>query len=329
MTKSITTSIEGIMLVGLLIVALAVMISLNPGVLRTSATSGTNVIQANVVVSSFCQITSLSNALIQFGAVNPGTSVATSNDVLVSGTNQNVAGNVFIQGTNWLVLGGTSPNFFVANTLWDQFSVAAGVGNALNLYDGVTPGNYVDTKITVPVAGSNNIYFGMSVPAGTPGGTYAQNAILVNYCAGTGYSANANVILTVNVPSTCFIQVSNTLIQFGSVNPGSAAPTSNQVLDQDNLGNVNANIFVEGSNWIVPGSSPNFFAANTLWANYAAGAGVGNSVNFGGAPATSNFLDTLITVPFGASNQINFGVKIPGGQAAATYTTNIIIENSC
>ncbi|MGC8649180.1 MAG: hypothetical protein ACP5UN_03110, partial [Candidatus Micrarchaeia archaeon] len=123
--------------------------------------------------------------------------------------------------------------------------------------------------------------------------------------------------------ATCTISLSNTLINFGSLNPSSSIGTINAITDS-NSGSVNANMLVYGGNWIVASTGANGFGvSNTTYAS-----------TYNVAYATANKLsptatDTSIVVPASGSNTIYFGLRIPAAVSPAVYTQTITIENSC
>ncbi len=137
------------------------------------------VLTANV--QNFCYI-SLSNTAIAFGSINPGANVPTNNDITVSDPGGNIAANIMVDGTNWILSPDTA-NFLAGNTLWDATSDSTYTGNALQLEPGL-----VDTNIRIAAptqanpTTSNNIYFGLGIPAGQTAGAYSQNIVLENTC---------------------------------------------------------------------------------------------------------------------------------------------------
>jgi hypothetical protein len=146
------------------------------------------------------------------------------------------------------------------------------------------------------------------VPSPASGNVIAGNTVLVTFA---------------EAPPTCGISLSNTVISFGNINPGSASATGNLIVDTNSGGNVNANILVEGTNWI--SGSANFAYANTLWNPISAGARIGTPLML----YPGNFVDTNIAIPGGGANSIYFGTAVPPGEPAGPYTQNIVIENLC
>lgn len=130
--------------------------------------------------------------------------------------------------------------------------------------------------------------------------------------------------LTLQVSGTCNPIISNALIDFGSVAPGSNAPTTNTVNVQDS-GNTGSNIILYSTsdsgtgNWVYLSNS--FGVSNTLWSATSGGAST--------ALTNTVTTDSNIFVPASGSNDIYFGVNIPVGQAPGTYSQGITISLSC
>ncbi|MDE1874341.1 MAG: hypothetical protein KGI04_04485 [Candidatus Micrarchaeota archaeon] len=135
------------------------------------------------------------------------------------------------------------------------------------------------------------------------------------------------IALSIQVQGVCNPILSNTLVNFGSVQPGSFAPTANAVNIQDS-GSVASNIVLYSTstttgNWVYLSNS--FLVSNTVWdVSYHSGAIVGNQLT------NSITTDTKINVATsGSGNTLYFGVNIPAGQAPGTYTQGITVEFSC
>ncbi|MGC9011245.1 MAG: hypothetical protein ACP5JN_03875, partial [Candidatus Micrarchaeia archaeon] len=148
---------------------------------------------------------------------------------------------------------------------------------------------------------------------------------------GSTTSNSATLSVTANVQSTCYISLSPTLINFGTIASGANTGTTwNGIVDTDPNGNAQATIYVYGSNWIYSSNTAiSFYVSNTMWSasstiSYSSGTGL-----------TLSPVSTGIIIPAptqaqpSTSNTIYFGVGVPGGAPAGAYTQNIIIENSC
>ncbi|MCW6160443.1 MAG: hypothetical protein LVQ95_05160 [Candidatus Micrarchaeales archaeon] len=135
---------------------------------------------ATVNVPSTCFIGVSANT-INFGTINPGANVPTDKQITVQDPGGNIAANILVDGGNWI---SGSNNFGVANTLWDTSNDVTYIGNALKL----APGGLTDTMLQTPAptqsnpTTSNNIYFGLGIPAGAVAGAYTQNIIIENSC---------------------------------------------------------------------------------------------------------------------------------------------------
>ncbi len=136
-----------------------------------------------------------------------------------------------------------------------------------------------------------------------------------------GGTSSNTVVASVNVPLYCGISLSTNTISFGSVSPGSSVPTDVPVTDTNAAGNTQANVLIDGGNWI--SGSNNFGVGNTLWDSTTQTTYVGNVL-------TLTPINTEETLAASAgSNTLYFGLAVPASQAAGAYTQNIVIENSC
>ncbi len=138
----------------------------------------------------------------------------------------------------------------------------------------------------------------------------------------------ANVISNVQVGEACTISLPSNAIDFGTQYPGVDLAPTNAITDQ-NQGNIGAYLYVDAGNWIGAGTNT-FYATNTVYG--ITSGSISNVVPFylaAGSPT-----NTLVLLPAGTpgvagSNTIYFGVNVPIGQPADTYTQNIIITNVC
>ncbi len=141
----------------------------------------------------------------------------------------------------------------------------------------------------------------------------------------TTYAANSiapNVIFTLNVPSVCEISLTGS-ISFGTVLAGSNTLTTSQNVLDINNGNQGASIAVSGSNWIGTNALNTFGVSNTVWS-------AGSGVAFGAANVLTTIpANTGIAIDAGSRSNVWFGLGIPEGQVADSYTQNIIITNLC
>ncbi|MEM3744560.1 MAG: hypothetical protein QW759_01830, partial [Candidatus Micrarchaeaceae archaeon] len=160
------------------------------------------------------------------------------------------------------------------------------------------PGNYLFTVANQVVSGTTY------VPSPSSGYLVAGNTTSITFSP---------------VTFVCTISLTPNAINFGSLNANANIATVNAITDS-NTGNVNAYMLVYGGNWIGPSQ---FGVSNTTW-----------SALSGTSFATANHLtalaaNTAILVPASGSNTIYFGLGVPGGAPAGSYTQTITIENSC
>jgi hypothetical protein len=236
----------------------------------------------------------------------------------------NAPANILISATgNWISPADPANSIFYGNVFWNPTSVGLGLGNALT----TSP---VNTLIQVPAPSqstpttNNIVYFGITIPGAQPAGLYTSNIVFQNSCQPSN-SIPLTVPTTANVVGTCYISLPSS-ISFGSVNPGSNTDTNVIVTDNDINGNVAANVLVDGTTWVAGANS--FGVSNTVW-------DAASQPSFTGNALTNALVLTPIVVPAPSlgtpttSNNIYFGVGIPQGTVAGSYTQNILIENSC
>jgi len=262
--------------------------------------------------------------------------------ITVNDENGNIPGNIFIWGTATLsnTLNGNS--IAIGNVKWNPTSSnTAYIGNAVT----ISP---VNTLIVVAAPTINSpttnspIYLGVNVPAGTPNALYTGSIYFdIENVSGSNsiYSSqpSSNTLsVTVNVLPTCYISLSANSINFGTVSSGKNTTTTwNGILDSDPGGNLQATINVAGSNWIYTSNNAiTFYVANTVYSGT-------NTISYSQAfPSNSlslypAFESTNIIVPAPTqststtSNEIYFGLGVPGGTEVGAYTQNIIIANEC
>jgi len=126
------------------------------------------------IISNTCTI-SLSTTAINFGNLNPGANIATTNAITDSNTGTANA-YMYVYGGNWIYSSNTAISFYVANTVWSNKANTA-YSSATRLSNLAT-----NTTILVPASSSNTIYFGLAVPGGAPAGAYTQNIVIANQC---------------------------------------------------------------------------------------------------------------------------------------------------
>ena len=114
------------------------------------------------IISLSCTF-SLSNTVVNFGTLTPGTQLGTNsvgwNSVLINNIGT-VASNVYISGSNWNY---GIYSFAVTNTVWNWNSYTP-YASSNQLF-----GTQSDTKVQIGSSGSKNIYFGIGVPLAQAG----------------------------------------------------------------------------------------------------------------------------------------------------------------
>ncbi len=149
-------------------------------------------------------------------------------------------------------------------------------------------------------------------------------AVLSTFGLVSATSAPSNVLASANVLYTLYTSVSPNAINLGNVYPNSNMPTNNMISVYDVNGNIGANVFVEGTNFVYGSNS--IYVSNTLWSP-------SSNTAYVGTPLTSSYADTAIHII--APNQIAtsqnsliyFGFNIPGGTPAGTYQQTITFQN--
>ena len=146
---------------------------------------------------------------------------------------------------------------------------------------------------------------------------------LSGFSSAVTVTAAPNVVASMTVLSTCEISLSNSVITLPATAPGSFAPTDNGVVTDSNPGNIAGNVVIYGGNWIGTSSANTFYVTNTVW-------NPSSSLNqIIGNQLTSSPFTSLLQIPAAGSSTIYFGANVPSGQAADTYSQNIVIEASC
>ena len=311
------------LLVGILAAAMGIMAL--QAIPLTMALSQ-NTVTANVVVPGICYVSGLPNPQ-SFGSVLPGLSYGTNTAVTDNDIGGNMGSylwinaNAAVSSGNWQWLSNT---INVGNTMW---SITSGLttytGTALTTSAANTLLFIPSPTIATPII-SNSIYFGLNVPGGTANGVYQQALTFNNVC---GTAISNTMTLTANVLGVCYTVVTPTAISFGNMYPGTTYNTNVIVTDNDVGGNVGSAMMVQGNaNWVF--GSNNIGVSNTVYNAVSQSTYLGNALS-------NTFVNTNIAItaptqatPYASAN-IYFGMSVPGGTPAGTYTENIIIENSC
>jgi spore coat protein U-like protein len=134
------------------------------------------------------------------------------------------------------------------------------------------------------------------------------------------YTNSSDITAQVTVPAVCTVSLSANSIDFGSVAPGTDTGSNNQQVTVTNGGNTEAtNVTIKGNDWSGPDTMP---VGQTQWATSAFTYGSGNALTASDAVVTTN-------LAAGSSTTLYFGVGVPSGQAAGTYTQTITVTMNC
>ncbi len=146
-----------------------------------AVTNTVNTISTTLHVAGVC-VPDISNALINFQSTPAGSFAPTANAEFVSETGT-VASNIYlysVYGTGTTGNWASGSNYFgVSNTLWNPTSDGSSNLPANALTNTIS----TDTQIYVsPGVATNDIYFGVNIPANTPTGTYTQGITISLSC---------------------------------------------------------------------------------------------------------------------------------------------------
>ena len=134
-------------------------------------TGNSTVITFSQSSSSVCTI-SLNSNTINFGSINPNSSIFTTNSIIDSNTGSANA-YLYVFGGNWI---NGAQSFGVSNT---SYASAVGISyNSANKLSAIA----VNTLLSVPSSGSNTIYFGFNLPKAIKSGIYNQTITIENSC---------------------------------------------------------------------------------------------------------------------------------------------------
>ncbi len=312
------------------IVGFAAILALG-GSMNFAYASSSNTVVANVQVGNVIYLDVAPNT-INFGSLYPLGSYDANVLVADSDVGGNIGANILVEGATW-IYGGNSIG--VSNTVWSAAPLSASGGTALS-------GTFANTNIYISQPSlststtSNNIYFGVTIPGGTPPGNYVQTINFEN--ENTTYSTfnaivsapyNSFVTAEVTVQPTCFISLTPNAISFGSLTPTTNTPTNKLITDYDPNGNAQASVLVSGTTWnSVSNSLIGFGTSNTLWSASSQSTYTGNALT-GTATTTGITIAAPNTINPTTNSPIYFGLGVPAGTPAGTYQQTITIENSC
>ena len=141
--------------------------------------------------------------------------------------------------------------------------------------------------------------------------------------AAKAYTSTDTITAQVTVPSICVVSLSTNSIDFGTVNAGADTGSANQQVNITNTGNTQAtSTTIKGTDWS-DGGVNSFAVGNTEWSTSAFTYGSGTDLTTTDATIPGGNLNP------GSSLTLYFGVGVPSGQAAATYTQTITITMNC
>ena len=320
---------------GLLLAVMAIIATFEIYTETANASSSNSILTANVAVGNVIYLAvtnSIGGNTINFGSIFTLDSYNTNVIATDTDNGGNIGANILVEGTLWMLTSNTAVTFPVSNTMWNSGSLNSYGGNALTSAF-VNTNEIIATPSLSTPATNSIIYFGLTVPAGTPSGNYIQSISFENYNASQGIynsiSTSNTITAVVDVKGTCYISLSPSTISFGSVVASANVPANVLVTDSDNGGNVASLMLVEGSSWTQSANTHIAFgASNTIWSPTLLS-------TYSGTALSNSLIDTGITIPAptrsntATSNGIYFGLGIPGGTPAGTYSQDITIENSC
>ena len=148
-------------------------------------------------------------------------------------------------------------------------------------------------------------------------------------------STTTNVVATANVEAVCYINLSVNSIAFGNMYPTENVPTTQNVLDIDNGGNVAANVLFVATTWNdISSNSIGFGASNTTYSNtyntpWASAFNDGNYLTTSIATANGIVVPSPSFTTQSTNVPIYFGLAIPPAQTAGQYNQIIYVENTC
>ena len=151
----------------------------------------------------------------------------------------------------------------------------------------------------------------------------------------TSTSSSSNVTATANVEAVCYITLSVNSIDFGSLFPTQNTPTTQNVLDIDNGGNIAANVLFSATTWNdISDNSIGFGASNTTYSNtyntpWASAFNDGNYLTTNAEVANGIVVPSPSFTTQSTNVPIYFGLAIPPAQTAGQYNQIIYVENSC
>ena len=148
--------------------------------------------------------------------------------------------------------------------------------------------------------------------------------VLLSSTVSFAYTSNTSATANVNVGNVIYITITPSSNTFGNVYPGSNYGTNVLFTDTDNGGNLAANVFVSGSNFVY--GSNGIGVSNTLWDYPSQSSYIGNALSATSTDTGITLAQPSIASP-STSNEIYFGVSIPSGTAVGFYTQTLTFNN--
>ncbi len=136
------------------------------------------------------------------------------------------------------------------------------------------------------------------------------------------YTDSSDITASVTVPAICTVSLNTTTIDFGSVAPGADTGGVNQAVNVTNGGNTQAtSTTIKGNDW--SDGTHTMPVGQTEWSTSTFTYGSGTALTASDATITGGNLNA------GSSLILYFGVGVPSGQAAATYSQTITVTMNC
>jgi PGF-pre-PGF domain-containing protein len=288
--------------------------------------------QGDILTNSVTQITGNIINVIGTSSIN-AIAPPNANSVFSSWTTSNAA--------NAVISGLTTQNTFL--TVEGNVVLTSNFNSLTQFYETGLPAalawnvvyNSIQVANTPAATGSNIVTFNVlwwGAYSFTVGNQVSGGTTYTPSNTGSTIGAGNAVLITFTAVS-CFISLSNTVVNFGNIATGSNVPTANAVTDTNTGGTATATILIAGGtggstfwyqtgNWLGTSAANTIGVANTLYS-------ASSQATYTGTAITNTITTTGITIPNSGSSTVYLGMGIPGGSPADAYTTNIVLENTC
>ncbi len=154
-------------------------------------------------------------------------------------------------------------------------------------------------------------------------GTYTWNCKACDSSANCAF-ASSNRTLTVNVNTTCIASLSTSLLNFGTVAPGTDTGANSLLLRINNTGTATVtNTTVRGTNWTDSGSN-NFIVNYTKYGD--------TNVTYTSLTSALTASDAALAngnISSGGSLDTYWGLAVPNAQNSAVYNQTITVTMNC